>query len=62
VAVKKKERRPSQDDKLNKKLPYRGRSCVNALQIRLDGQEVVILDGAMGTELERRGAPMDDVA
>jgi homocysteine S-methyltransferase len=56
------ESRPTQDDESNKKLPYRGRSCVNDLQVRLDGQEVVILDGAMGTELERRGAPMDAVA
>jgi S-methylmethionine-dependent homocysteine/selenocysteine methylase len=29
---------------------------------RLDGGEVVVLDGAMGTELERRGVPMDDAA
>ncbi|MDP8973354.1 MAG: homocysteine S-methyltransferase family protein [Actinomycetota bacterium] len=29
---------------------------------RLDGGEVVILDGAMGTELEWRGVPMDDAA
>jgi len=32
------------------------------LQQRLEGGEVVILDGATGTELERRGAPMDDAA
>ena len=30
------------------------------LQQRLEEGEVVILDGATGTELERRGAPMDD--
>ena len=35
---------------------------MSALQQRLDGGEVVILDGAMGTELERRGVPMDAVA
>ena len=35
---------------------------MRALQQRLDGGEVVILDGAMGTELERRGVPMDTVA
>src|SRR5918999_908911 len=35
---------------------------MSALQQRLDGEEVVILDGAMGTELERRGVPMDAVA
>jgi S-methylmethionine-dependent homocysteine/selenocysteine methylase len=35
---------------------------MSALQQRLDGGEVVILDGATGTELERRGAPMDDAA
>jgi S-methylmethionine-dependent homocysteine/selenocysteine methylase len=32
------------------------------LQQRLEGGEVVILDGATGTELETRGAPMDDAA
>src|SRR4028119_1122809 len=32
------------------------------VQGRLDAGEVVILDGAMGTELERREVPMDDVA
>jgi S-methylmethionine-dependent homocysteine/selenocysteine methylase len=35
---------------------------MNDVQERLDGGEVLILDGAMGTELERRGVPMDDVA
>jgi S-methylmethionine-dependent homocysteine/selenocysteine methylase len=35
---------------------------MNDVQGRLDAGEVVILDGAMGTELERRGVPMDDVA
>jgi S-methylmethionine-dependent homocysteine/selenocysteine methylase len=35
---------------------------MNDVQERLDGGEVFILDGAMGTELERRGVPMDDVA
>ena len=29
------------------------------LQSRLDGGEVLVLDGAMGSELERLGAPMD---
>jgi homocysteine S-methyltransferase len=32
------------------------------LQQRLDGEEVVILDGATGTELEKRGVPMDEAA
>ena len=32
------------------------------LEDRLALQEVIILDGATGTELERRGAPMNDVA
>src|SRR5215210_7884834 len=35
---------------------------MNDVQGRLDAGEVVILDGAMGTELQRRGVPMDDVA
>ncbi len=35
---------------------------MDSLQHRIEGNEVVILDGAMGTELERRGAPMDGVA
>ena len=35
---------------------------MSALQQRFDRGEVVILDGAMGTELEKRGAPMDDAA
>src|SRR5918996_3441217 len=35
---------------------------MNDVQERLDAGEIVILDGAMGTELERRGFPMDDVA
>ena len=32
------------------------------LRQRLDGGEVVVLDGTMGTELEKRGVPMDDAA
>lgn len=32
------------------------------LQERLDGKDIIILDGAVGTELQRRGAPMDDMA
>ncbi len=32
------------------------------LDERLDAGEIIILDGAMGTELERRGVPMDGVA
>jgi S-methylmethionine-dependent homocysteine/selenocysteine methylase len=32
------------------------------LQSILDGGGVVVIDGAMGTELERRGAPMDENA
>ena len=35
---------------------------MNGVQERLDAGEIVILDGAMGTELERRGVPMDEVA
>src|ERR687893_606876 len=35
---------------------------MSALQQRLEGGGVVLLDGAMGTELERRGVPMDDAA
>ena len=35
---------------------------MSAVQQRLDRGEVLILDGATGTELERRGVPMDDVA
>ena len=35
---------------------------MSTLQQRLDGGEVIILDGATGTELERRGVPMDDAA
>ena len=35
---------------------------MNGVQERLDRGEVLILDGAMGTELERRGVPMNDVA
>jgi S-methylmethionine-dependent homocysteine/selenocysteine methylase len=35
---------------------------MNDVQERLDAGEVVILDGAMGTQLQRRGVPMDDVA
>src|SRR5215204_4071276 len=35
---------------------------MSALQRRLDGGVTVLLDGAMGTELERRGVPMDAVA
>lgn len=32
------------------------------LKLRLDAGEVIILDGATGTELQRRGAPMDPAA
>lgn len=35
---------------------------MSTLQQRISGGEVIILDGAMGTELERRGVPMDDAA
>jgi S-methylmethionine-dependent homocysteine/selenocysteine methylase len=35
---------------------------INKLQARLDRGEVIILDGATGTELEKRGAPMDRTA
>lgn len=33
-----------------------------SLQARLDRREVIILDGAMGTELQRRGVPMHSFA
>ena len=32
------------------------------LRARLDRGEIIILDGATGTELQRRGAPMDPAA
>ena len=32
------------------------------LQEKIDSREVIILDGAIGTELERMGVPMDDAA
>ena len=32
------------------------------MQQRINGGEVIVLDGAMGTELERRGVPMNDAA
>jgi homocysteine S-methyltransferase len=35
---------------------------MTTLQQRLDRGDVVILDGAMGTELQRRGVPMDSIA
>lgn len=35
---------------------------MESLQRRIDGGEVILLDGAMGTELERRGAPMHGMA
>lgn len=35
---------------------------IKKLQDRLDQGEVIILDGATGTELEKRGAPMDRTA
>lgn len=35
---------------------------VNNLERRLAGGEVLVLDGATGTELEKRGVPMDDAA
>lgn len=35
---------------------------MNALQQRLDEGETILLDGATGTELEKRGVPMDDAA
>src|SRR6516165_4204303 len=35
---------------------------MTTLQQRLDRGDVVILDGAMGTELQRRGVPMDGIA
>lgn len=35
---------------------------MTTLQERLDDKDVIILDGAIGTELQRRGAPMDGMA
>jgi len=35
---------------------------MTTLQQRLDRGDVLVLDGAMGTELQRRGVPMDGVA
>ena len=35
---------------------------MSELERRIEGGEVVVLDGATGTELERRGVPMDDAA
>ena len=32
---------------------------MTTLQQRLDRGDVLVLDGAMGTELQRRGVPMD---
>jgi len=40
---------------------HAGMSASRLLQ-RLDQGEILILDGAIGTELQRRGAPMDSVA
>jgi homocysteine S-methyltransferase len=37
-------------------------STFDGLQRRLDDGEVVVLDGGTGTELERRGVPMDSAA
>ena len=37
-------------------------AAYDGLQRKLDAGEVVILDGGTGTELERRGVPMDSVA
>ena len=34
----------------------------NAWQETLDGGDILLIDGGMGTELERRGVPMDEVA
>jgi S-methylmethionine-dependent homocysteine/selenocysteine methylase len=39
-----------------------GEVGLSQLQERLAAGEVVIIDGAMGTELQRRGVPMDKVA
>src|SRR6516164_5598529 len=35
---------------------------MTTLQQRLDRGDVLVLDGAMGTELQRRGVPMDGIA
>ncbi len=37
-------------------------SMIEQLQQRIAGGELILLDGATGTELERRGVPMDDHA
>ena len=39
-----------------------GETGVSQLGERLAAGEVIIIDGAMGTELQRRGVPMDKVA
>jgi S-methylmethionine-dependent homocysteine/selenocysteine methylase len=39
-----------------------GNEVMQAIEAKLARGEVVILDGATGTELQRRGAPMDDAA
>ncbi|MFL5334674.1 MAG: homocysteine S-methyltransferase family protein, partial [Geminicoccaceae bacterium] len=37
-------------------------AAIEAIQHKLNRGSAVILDGATGTELQRRGVPMDDVA
>jgi homocysteine S-methyltransferase len=34
----------------------------NAWQVTLDAGDILLIDGGMGTELQRRGVPMDEVA
>ena len=37
-------------------------TAYTALKARIDQGDVIVLDGATGTELQRRGAPMDPAA
>ena len=43
-------------------MPARNEDAVTELRERLERGEVILLDGATATELQRRGAPMDSVA
>ena len=37
-------------------------TAYDALKSRIDHGDIIVLDGATGTELQRRGAPMDPAA
>jgi homocysteine S-methyltransferase len=37
-------------------------TAYTALKARIDQGDIIVLDGATGTELQRRGAPMDPAA